>query len=164
VPRDVTLIELGSGNSAKTRILIRQLIHRHSGRPSVRNGALRYVPVDISRTMLEESAHALLGDFPELRVTAIAGEYNDSLRHLRSRDGRVKLILWLGSNVGNLHRHEAARFLRRIRSIMLPLDRFLIGVDLRKSPQVLVRAYDDSAGVTAQFNKNILSRINRELG
>jgi L-histidine N-alpha-methyltransferase len=155
-PHSVTLVELGSGNASKTRILIREFIRRRA--------ALRYVPVDISRAMLEESSRDLLKAFPSLQVMAISGEYNESLQHLHAEKGRAKLILWLGSNVGNFDRNEAARFLGRVRATMGRDDRFLAGIDLRKSPAVLEAAYDDRAGVTAQFNKNILARINRELG
>ena len=155
-PHSVTLVELGSGNASKTRILIREFIRRY--------GALRYVPVDISRSVLEESSRALLKSFPALQIMAVSGEYNESLRHLHAENGRAKLILWLGSNVGNFDRNQAARFLRRVRAAMGRDDRFLVGIDLRKSPAILERAYDDRAGVTAEFNKNILARINRELG
>lgn len=154
--QSVTLVEFGSGSAAKTRILIEELIRRQ--------GALRYVPMDISRAMLEESSRALLRECPALEIHAIAGEYQDCLRQLNTEQNCARLILWLGSNVGNLDRGEAVAFLRRIRAIMAPDDRFLIGIDLRKRRAVLEPAYDDSAGVTARFNRNILARINRELG
>ncbi|MBF8305967.1 MAG: Dimethylhistidine N-methyltransferase, partial [Acidobacteria bacterium] len=155
-PGGATLIELGSGSSAQTRILFAQFLSR--------GGRLRYIPVDISRTILEESARALLADFPGLEVRAIAGEYQEALAHLREDFGRPKLILWLGSNIGNLDRSEAVEFLRCLRSLMMPEDRLLVGIDLRKDARVLEAAYDDAQGVTAQFNRNILTRINRELG
>ncbi len=151
----VTLVELGSGSAAKTRILIDELIRRQ--------GTLRFVPVDISRSMLEESSLALLRDCPALEIVAVAGEYHDGLRQLSAENGS-KLILWLGSNVGNLDRDEAAEFLRLVSQTMSGGDRLLIGIDLRKDPAVLLQAYDDSEGITAQFSKNILARINRELG
>ena len=155
-PQKMTLVELGSGSAAKTRILIEELLRR--------NGALRFVPVDISRTMLEESSQALLQDYPGLSITAIAGEYHDALSHLAAENGGPKLILWLGSNIGNLDRSEAAAFLRLMRRAVSQQDRILIGIDLRKDPDTLRRAYDDSAGVTARFSHNILARINRDLG
>jgi uncharacterized SAM-dependent methyltransferase len=86
------------------------------------------------------------------------------MAHLREDFGRPKLILWLGSNIGNLDRPEAVEFLGRLRSLMTPEDRLLVGIDLRKDVRVLEAAYDDAQGVTAQFNRNILARINRELG
>ena len=154
-----TLVELGSGSAAKTRILIDELLRRLNG-----NATLRYVPVDISRAMLEESSRALLEEYPALEMTALAGEYYDCIPHLNSVAGSPKLILWLGSNVGNLDRPEAASFLRLLGGTMKQHDRLLIGIDLRKDRGVLERAYDDTAKVTARFNRNILARINRELG
>jgi L-histidine N-alpha-methyltransferase len=151
-----TLVELGSGSAAKTRVLIEAFLNRH--------GPLRYVPVDISQTMLNESSLALLGEYAALEITAIASEYHVGLRQLNALVDGPKLILWLGSNVGNFERLEAAHFLRRVRDVMSPSDRLLVGIDLRKDRVVLEQAYDDAQGVTAQFNLNILARINRELG
>lgn len=151
---DITLVELGSGNAAKTRILIGAFLRRQE--------TLCYVPVDICRTVLEESSRQLLKDYPHLEILAVAGEYHEGLRHLNT-EARPKLVLWLGSNVGNFDRPEAAQFLRRVRATMSPRDRLLMGVDLRKDRAVLERAYDDARGVTAQFNLNLLARINREL-
>jgi dimethylhistidine N-methyltransferase len=151
-----TLVELGSGSAAKTRLLIEALLSRQE--------SLRYVPVDISRSMLEETARILLETYPGLEITAIAGEYGDGLRQLRAMPEDPKLILWLGSNVGNFERPDAAAFLRATRETMRTRDRLLVGIDLRKDPGVLEPAYDDSRGVTARFNLNLLARINRELG
>lgn len=155
-PARLTLVELGSGSAAKTRILIEALLQRQ--------GALRYVPVDISRSALEQSAHALLHDYDKLEIVAIAAEYQDGLQQLPSVIEGPKLILWLGSNVGNFERAAASDFLRQVGQTMTPSDRLLVGIDLRKSRSVLEAAYDDAQGVTAQFNLNLLARINRELG
>jgi dimethylhistidine N-methyltransferase len=155
-PTPVTLAELGSGSSTKTRTLIEAFL-RHQGR-------LRYVPVDISRSILDEAAHALLADYGGLEITAIASEYRDGLRHLGKETRRPKLIAWLGSNIGNFPRDEAHHFAGGIRDAMGADDRLLLGVDLRKDVRVLAKAYDDAQGVTARFNKNLLARINRELG
>lgn len=152
----ITLAELGSGSSEKTRLLIESLLRRH--------GSLRYVPVDISRSMLESSSQALLQRYRGLEIHAIAAEYQHGIRQLRSQRDRPKLIAWLGSNVGNFGRDEAARLLRGVRASMADPDRILIGVDLRKDAAALECAYDDDAGVTARFNLNLLARINRELG
>ena len=152
----ITLAELGSGSSSKTRLLIEALLRAHGG--------LRYVPVDISKTMLETSSLDLLDRYEALEIRAIASEYEVGLRHLRRETGRPKLIAWLGSTIGNLSRDEAADFLGRVRRAMSPHDRFLVGIDLRKDREVLESAYDDNAGVTARFNINLLERINRELG
>lgn len=151
----VALAELGSGSSTKTRLLIEALLRRQP--------RLRYVPVDISQTMLEETAEALLADYGGLEVHAIAGEYQQGLRHVGGETRLPKLIAWLGSNVGNFDRAAAARFLRGIRDVLSDTDRVLVGIDLRKQRRVLERAYDDAAGVTARFNLNLLARINREL-
>jgi dimethylhistidine N-methyltransferase len=98
-----------------------------------------------------------------LEIVAVAAEYQEGLRHLRSESDRPRLILWLGSNIGNFTREEASEFLRGIRNIMSPADRMLVGVDLRKDPALLEAAYDDAGGVTAAFNRNLLIRINQEL-
>jgi dimethylhistidine N-methyltransferase len=151
----ITLAELGSGSSSKTRLLIEALLRRHGG--------LRYVPVDISKTMLEASSVELVDRYEALEIRAIASEYEVGLRHLRRETDRPKLIAWLGSTIGNLSPDEAAAFLGRVRHAMSPHDRLLLGIDLRKDRVVLESAYDDSAGVTARFNLNLLERINREL-
>jgi L-histidine N-alpha-methyltransferase len=151
----VTLAELGSGSSTKTRLLIEAFLRRQP--------RLRYVPVDISPTMLEDTAQGLLGDYHALEIHAIASEYQEGLRHVGRETGQAKVIAWLGSNVGHCDRAAAARFLRSIRDAMAPRDRVLIGIDLRKQKEMLERAYDDAQGVTARFNLNLLARINREL-
>jgi len=151
----VAMVELGSGSSAKTRVLIEACLRRH--------GRLRYLPVDISRGMLEASSLALLERYPALEVRAIASELEAALPHVGREASGPKLVLWLGSSVGNLARDEAARFLARVREQMAPGDAFLVGIDLRKAKEVLERAYDDAAGVTARFTLNLLQRLNREL-
>lgn len=156
VPEPVLLIELGSGSATKTEIMLETLGRRQ--RP------VRYIPVDISPTALTESAGNLLGRYPWLEIIAIAGDYEYGLDQLSVLGASPKLILWLGSNIGNLERREAAGLLRRIRAGMKADDRILIGIDLRKDRAILERAYNDSRGVTARFNLNLLARINRELG
>jgi dimethylhistidine N-methyltransferase len=158
LPPGVALVELGSGSAEKTRLLLDALFARQ---PRV-----RYLPIDISPAALADSTRALTVEYPALAVTPIAAEYEAGLRALAARlpDGAPRLVLWLGSNIGNLDRDEAARFLGRVRAGLGPHDRMLLGVDLRKSRAVLEPAYDDAAGVTARFNLNLLERINRELG
>jgi dimethylhistidine N-methyltransferase len=155
LPERVTLAELGSGSSTKTRLLIEALLRRQP--------RLRYVPIDISRSILEESAESLLEDYGALEIHAIAGEYQAGLRHVRRETRVPKVIAWLGSNVGNFGRAAAARFLGTIREALVDDDRLIVGIDLRKDRAVLEAAYDDAAGVTARFNLNLLARINREL-
>ena len=152
---DAALVELGSGSAKKTRALIEAALARRA--------KVHYVPIDISRSMLEESSRALVADYPGVEITAIAAEYRAGLRWLREQR-EPKLVLWLGSNVGNFGRRDAATFLRSVRAKMSASDRLLMGVDLRKSRATLEAAYDDAAGVTARFNMNLLTRINRELG
>lgn len=150
-----TLAELGSGSAAKTRLLLEAIL--------ARQGELHYVPVDISAGFLEASARALLARCPGLRVTALAGEYRDALPRLPPREGPL-LLLFLGGNVGNLDEAEAAALLGGAAAALAPSDRLLVGFDRVKEREVLERAYDDAAGVTAAFNRNLLVRINRELG
>ena len=154
--RPIVLAELGSGSAAKTRLVIEACLARHGG--------LRYVPVDISRSMLEASSIELLERYESLEIRAIASELRTGLHHVGRETSRPKLILWLGSSVGNLSRDEAAAFLGRVRRAMTAEDALLIGIDRRKSRAVLERAYDDAAGVTARFTLNLLERMNRELG
>jgi dimethylhistidine N-methyltransferase len=156
-PPGATLVELGSGNARKTRILIEELLRRE--------GRVRYVPIDISRPTLESAGRALVAEYPALEFAGIASEYHEGLRSLAGRrpDGPL-VVLWMGSNAGNFDRPAAAEFLRGVRATMAPDDRLLLGVDLRKDARTLVAAYDDSKGVTARFNLNLLARVNRELG
>ena len=154
--RRIALAELGSGSSAKTRFLIEALLRRH--------GSLYYVPIDISRSMLEASSRELLDRYEALEIRAIASEYEVGLQHLRTETETPKLIAWFGSTIGNLGHEDAADFLRTLRAAMSPDDRLLVGIDLRKDRAILEAAYDDSAGVTARFNMNLLERVNRELG
>lgn len=151
----VRLVELGSGSASKTRLLIEALLGAH--------GRLEFVPIDISKSMLEHSAEQLLEDYPGLEVHALAAEYGAGVAHLNRAHERPQLIAWLGSSVGNFHRDDAAGFLRTLREAMASADRLLVGIDLRKDARVLERAYDDRQGVTARFNRNLLARINREL-
>ncbi len=151
-----TLVELGSGSATKTRLLIEAFLERH--------GRLLFAPIDVSQTMLEESASVLLEDYPRLEIRAFAGQYESGLDHLARGKVSPRLTLWLGSSVGNLDRRQAVTFLRRVRAGMAGSDRLLIGIDLRKDRLTLERAYDDDAGVTARFDLNLLARVNRELG
>lgn len=149
------LTELGSGDAAKTRILIDALLRRYP--------TLEYAPIDISRSALDESAPPLLEAYPSLQIHAVAGDYMEELRRPAASPHGPKLIVWLGSSIGNLDRPAAAAFLGGIRGTMTPDDRLLVGIDLRKARAALEPAYDDAQGVTARFNLNLLARINREL-
>ena len=153
--RPISLIEFGSGSSCKTRLLIAAALDRQE--------RLEYVPIDISADFLAASSQTLLTDYPQLHVTAIAAEYNDGIHAIPDHDC-PRLILFLGSNIGNFDEQEAIEFLSRVRSEMSPDDRLLMGADLLKNPNVIEPAYNDPEGVTAAFNKNLLRRINDELG
>jgi L-histidine Nalpha-methyltransferase len=149
-----TLVELGSGSSEKTRLLLDALRDR---------GTLRqYVPVDVSESALLAAGDALAAEYPSLAVDAIASDFEVNLG-LPAADGR-RLVAFLGSTIGNMAPEQRAAFLSRIRLQLRPGDSLLLGTDLVKDPAVLVAAYDDTAGVTAAFNKNVLAVLNAELG
>ncbi|SFY40237.1 L-histidine N(alpha)-methyltransferase [Streptomyces atratus] len=146
-----TLIELGSGSSEKTRHLLDALPALHS-----------YVPVDVSESALRGAAEALLAQRPELSVHALIADFTGGLA-LPGTPG-PGLIAFLGGTIGNLLPDERAVFLKSVRSLLSPGDALLLGTDLVKEEKLLVAAYDDAAGVTAEFNRNVLRVVNRELG
>ncbi len=156
LPGPLELVELGSGSALKTRLLIDAVLERQR--------TLTYHPIDISADALTESALALAGAYPAVRIEAYAGDYFPLLRTKRlSAHDRV-LALFLGSNIGNFEPADAHELLRLLASALRPGDGLLIGYDLKKDASILELAYDDPTGVTAAFNKNLLARINRELG
>lgn len=155
-PQNSLLVELGSGSCMKTRYIIEELLNQYD--------KVTYSPIDISQKMLKESAMSLLEIYDDLQIISVAAEYREGLRRLNMRSGQPKLILWLGSSIGNFEMAEAVGFLKSIVKFLAPRDFFLIGFDLNKDRSILDRAYNDSRGVTARFNLNLLSRINRELG
>ena len=152
----IELIELGSGSATKTRYLIDAVFRRQP--------ALQYRPIDISRSALDESTAALRKVYPNISIDAHADDYLHGLRRLQRENGNHALVLFLGSNIGNFDPAEAQTTLRAVSATLRDGDGFLLGADLKKDPSVLHAAYDDPLGVTAAFNKNILLRINRELG
>jgi len=149
-----TLIELGSGSSEKTRLLLDAL------RANDTLGA--FVPLDVSVAALRAAMERIAADYPALEVHGIAGDFTRHLGHLPS--GGTRLVAFLGGTIGNLLPGERAAFLTSLRAAVEPGDWLLLGTDLVKDPGVLVAAYDDSAGVTAEFNRNVLHVLNRELG
>jgi dimethylhistidine N-methyltransferase len=152
-----TLLELGSGSASKTRRIIEAILQRQGG--------LLFIPVDISPAALETSSRVLLQSYPGLRIEAYASDYYDALAQLRQERARGRtLALFLGSNIGNFDAQEARRFLSALRRVLSTGDALLLGADLRKESSILEAAYDDSLGITAAFNLNLLARINRELG
>ena len=151
---DISLLEMGSGSALKTRLIIEALLKCQR--------ELLYIPVDISATALETSSRVLLQSHPFLRINAYAADYFDALAALSKQQRTRTLSLFLGSNIGNFNIDDAHTFLRALRRVLRVGDSLLLGADLRKSAAVLEAAYDDSLGVTAAFNLNLLVRINRE--
>lgn len=152
----VALVEFGSGSSLKTRLLIDALL--------AQQGHLSYTPIDISSDFLRASSLALLDEYEALSIQAIAAEYSDALPVLPDLHQQPRLFIFLGSNIGNFAPSEAAAWLARVSQQMRAEDGWLIGFDLVKDPDIFFAAYNDQAGITHAFNKNLLARINRELG
>lgn len=150
------IVELGSGSATKTRLLIEAVLARQP--------ELTYHPIDISPEALIESSHALLGAHEALRIQAYASDYLALLRERRLHTRDRVLALFLGSNVGNFEPAQARELFHLLGASLDAGDGLLVGYDLKKEPSVLELAYDDPTGVTAAFNKNLLARINRELG
>ena len=147
------LVELGSGSNRKIKILLDAVAG-----PARRR--LRYVPVDISESALREASQELLSTYQDLYILGIIGDFT---RHLEILPPGRKLITFLGSTIGNFTSSERLAFLRRVAEVMNPEDRFVLGLDMLKPPEVIEAAYNDSQGVTAEFNKNILRNLNRWL-
>jgi L-histidine Nalpha-methyltransferase len=148
-----TLVELGSGTSEKTRNLLEALCD---------GGALRrFVPFDVDASMLSAAGAAIQREYPDIEIAAVCGDFEEHLSEIPD-DGR-RLFVFLGSTIGNLTPDPRAEFLGALAAEMRPGDSLLLGTDLVKDAGRLIRAYDDAAGVTAQFNRNVLAVINREL-
>lgn len=154
VMADMRLVELGSGSAVKTRLLLDVLTN-------IQNKT-EYFPIDIS-DILQESSQKLLDDYENLSITGIIDTYESGLDFIEQYDDTPNLIAFLGSSFGNFAPEFGFAFLQKISSIMKSNDLFLIGLDLVKEKEVLESAYDDSQGITANFNLNVLSRINDEL-
>ena len=148
------LVELGSGASVKTRLILDAF--------SSLQKTTEYFPIDISE-ILAESSETLLKDYDRLNITGIIDTYEGGLEFLKNYDDRKNLILFLGSSFGNFSPSDGEDFLKTVNTTMKSGDLFLIGLDLVKDKHILESAYDDSLGITAQFNLNVLSRINDEL-
>lgn len=151
---NINLVELGSGTSVKTRLILDIFTKLQP--------KTEYFPIDISE-ILTESSEQLLKDYDTLHITGIIDTYEGGLEFLKSYDDKKNLILFLGSSFGNFTPDDGKLFLEKILSTMKSGDLFLIGLDLVKDKNILESAYDDSQGVTAKFNLNVLSRINDEL-
>lgn len=156
----VNLIELGSGSSDKTRHFIEALLGREA--------ALRYIPIDVSESSLDRSSKELIQAYPNLKIAAYATDYFTGLGELaknkasRQQTAERTIALFLGSSIGNLNADESRALLLAMREVLQPDDSFVIGADLKKGNDILLPAYNDALGVTAAFNLNLLTRINRE--
>ncbi len=154
--RSFDLVELGAGDGTKTKHLLRQALS--SGMEPV------YRPIDISPNVLDQLGTALRKELPALHFEPIVAEYFQAMKQLSSTAGQHKAILFLGSNIGNLDRTRAIAMLRGIAEYLSSGDRLLIGFDLKKDPDTIRSAYNDAGGHTRDFNLNLLTRMNRELG
>ena len=150
IGENVDLIELGSGSSTKTRILLDE------------NRFNRYIPVDISKTILTNTVNVLHKIYPHLTIDGIVADYTQPFS-LSKLGGNKKVVFYPGSTIGNFEPKEAAQFLKQLSQMLSPGDGLLIGVDLQKDPQFIENAYNDKQGITAAFNKNVLTSMNQEL-
>ncbi len=150
------LIELGAGDGKKTKVLLKYL--------SEKNFKFKYQPIDISRNALNGLEKSLLEELPDVSVETRQGTYFENLSAINAENGTKKVILFLGSNIGNLLHLQAIEFLKRVQELMQGDDLLFVGFDMKKDPQIILDAYNDPKGITAAFNKNVLTRINRELG
>ena len=153
--RPAALVELGAGSADKTRLLLDAMLYAGTGE--------RYVPIDVSAEFLDETASRLREEYPALGVEPVVGDIAEPLA-LDADLPSPALFAFLGSTIGNFDPTGARRLLRNIADAMRPGDRFLLGADLRKDPAIIERAYNDARGVTAEFNRNVLRVLNRELG
>jgi L-histidine N-alpha-methyltransferase len=150
------LVELGSGTAAKTALLLRAM---HEA-----GGLERYVPIDVTESMVRASAARLVEELPGLRVHGIVGDFERHLDRVPApRAGVPRIVAFLGGTIGNFTPGSRRRFLRGLSKLLGPEDFLLVGTDLVKDPAIIEAAYDDSAGVTAAFNRNVLTVVNREL-
>jgi L-histidine N-alpha-methyltransferase len=147
-----TLVELGSGTSEKTRMLLDAMSER---------GLRRFVPFDVDASILEAAANSVQREYPGIEIKAVCGDFEEHLAEIPG--GERRLFAFLGSTIGNLVPELRAEFLSSLAAVMRPGDSLLLGTDLIKDTDRLIRAYDDAAGVTAAFNRNVLAVINREL-
>lgn len=149
------LIEFGAGDGYKTKVLLRYLLEMEAD--------FEYVPIDISANVLEQLEDSLKAELPDLIVKPLVSDYFKALEQLQSNN-QQKLILFLGSNIGNFTPQSAPQFLGHIAELLNPNDLLLMGVDLKKDPNIILAAYNDKHGITKAFNFNLLNRMNEELG
>ena len=150
------LIELGAGDATKSSYLLKHLKDNKAN--------FTYMPIDISGHILDVLDEKLSTEVPGLNIVCLEGDYFDMLKRAANLSSRRKVVLFLGSNIGNMEATDAASFCNELRKNLSPGDILLIGFDLKKNPQTILNAYNDKQGITAAFNLNLLIRINRELG
>ncbi len=153
---DFEIIELGSGDGLKTKVLLNSMVHRAL--------SFKYIPIDISRKANNELVESLAKEIPLLKVNAQTGDFFRVMKQLNGYSGLRKVILFLGSNIGNFSEKEVNLFLGQLSEFAHQGDQVMIGFDLKKSPEIIMKAYDDPHGHTRNFNLNHLARLNRELG
>jgi L-histidine Nalpha-methyltransferase len=152
--RDLSMIELGAGTATKTGLLLNAAVRLQ--------GSVTYYPIDVSQTALDEARSRLEAELPEVTVEPIVADYTEGIRQNSTFHGGRRLVLYIGSSIGNFSPEDAVEVLRGVRAQLSPGDCLLLGTDMVKDAQMLHVAYDDAAGVTARFNMNVLTRINRE--
>jgi L-histidine Nalpha-methyltransferase len=153
--RDLSIIELGAGRATKTGLLLEAAI--------ALQGSVTYYPIDVSESALEEARSRLEAELPEVKVEPIVADYTEGMRQNRETGAGRRLVLYIGSSIGNFSPADALEVLRGVRAQLQPGDCLLLGTDMVKDTRILLAAYDDAAGVTAKFNLNVLVRLNREL-
>jgi L-histidine Nalpha-methyltransferase len=153
--RDLAMIELGAGTATKTGLLLNAAVRLQ--------GSVTYYPIDVSQTALDEARSRLEGELPEVNVEPIVADYTEGMRQNSAAHSGRRLVLYIGSSIGNFSPADAVEVLRGVRAQLSSGDCLLLGTDMVKDAQMLHVAYDDAAGVTARFNMNVLTRINREL-
>lgn len=153
--KEFDVVELGAGNAMKSRFFLKELLNK--------NLNFTYFPIDISGNVIELLEVDLPPALPGLNMRTLHGEYMEMLKKANAISHRNKLVLFLGSNIGNFSREEAEQFFLEIRAHLSPGDMLLTGFDLAKNPRTILAAYNDKAGITEKFNLNLLHRMNREL-
>ncbi len=149
------LVEFGAGDGLKTKILLQHFLEQEAD--------FVYEPIDISGNVLQQLEQDLKEKLPDLKVATLQGDYFEVLKGLNGHNGRKKVVLFLGSNIGNFTDDQAKDFLSKLCDSLHKGDQLLIGMDLKKDPATILEAYNDSKGVTARFNINLLERVNKEL-
>ncbi|WP_422859043.1 L-histidine N(alpha)-methyltransferase [Flagellimonas sp. S174] len=151
-----SLFELGAGDGKKTKVLLKQLVDLKAD--------FDYRPIDISQNVLDQLEGSIIKEIPEITINTLQGTYFETLRDIENTNGKRKVILFLGSNIGNLLHPMAIEFLQNMRDSINEGDLIFMGFDQKKHPQVILDAYNDKTGITEAFNKNVLTRINKEMG